>query len=166
MLSTWGITQLAQRATVQCCCTHEHGLLGRLSGQQCSVFCTRNTFASFVPSFCLRFFLSDCLFVCLPVLCPFSLSFQCPRECRAISSRRLLPGDVAVLVPGMATCDMILLRGHCLAEESNLSGEVNNTIIWLDQSIPLCIFFVCAMPLFCMPARIAAELVTVCMACC
>ena len=44
--------------------------------------------------------------------------------CRAISSRRLVPGDVVVVLPGRATCDMALLQGNCLVEESNLSGEV------------------------------------------
>lgn len=41
-----------------------------------------------------------------------------------MSSRRLVPGDVLVLLRGKATCDMVLLRGNCLAEESMLSGEV------------------------------------------
>ncbi len=44
--------------------------------------------------------------------------------CRAISSRRLVPGDVIVVLPGKATCDMVLLQGNCLVEESVLSGEV------------------------------------------
>ena len=43
---------------------------------------------------------------------------------RAASSRRLVPGDVVVVLPGKATCDMVLLRGSCLTEESMLSGEV------------------------------------------
>ncbi|DBA94075.1 TPA: hypothetical protein ACH3X1_001723 [Trebouxia sp. C0004] len=42
---------------------------------------------------------------------------------RAISSHRLLPGDVMVLQPGKALCDMILLQGTCLVTESMLSGE-------------------------------------------
>jgi len=46
------------------------------------------------------------------------------RACRAISSRRLVPGDVIVVLPGKATCDMVLLQGNCLVEESVLSGEV------------------------------------------
>ena len=41
-----------------------------------------------------------------------------------MSSRRLVPGDVVVVLPGKATCDMVLLRGSCLTEESMLSGEV------------------------------------------
>lgn len=45
--------------------------------------------------------------------------------CRATSSRRLVPGDVIVVLPGAATCDLVLLQGTCLVEESNLSGEVN-----------------------------------------
>lgn len=52
------------------------------------------------------------------------LCFQLCLPCRAVSSRRLVPGDVVVLLPGKATCDMVLLRGSCLVEESLLSGEV------------------------------------------
>lgn len=43
---------------------------------------------------------------------------------RVVSSQRLVPGDVIVVLPGTATCDMVLLQGNCLVEESNLSGEV------------------------------------------
>ncbi|KAL0024457.1 hypothetical protein WJX77_006172 [Trebouxia sp. C0004] len=42
---------------------------------------------------------------------------------RATSSKKLVPGDVIVVVPGRATCDLVLLQGTCLVEESNLSGE-------------------------------------------
>ena len=35
-----------------------------------------------------------------------------------------MPGDVVVLLRGKATCDMVLLTGNCLVEESMLSGEV------------------------------------------
>ncbi|KAL0046765.1 hypothetical protein WJX82_009387 [Trebouxia sp. C0006] len=42
---------------------------------------------------------------------------------RAMSSRRLVPGDVIVVLQGRAPCDMVLLRGSCLVEESMLSGE-------------------------------------------
>ncbi|DBA96365.1 TPA: hypothetical protein ACH3X3_002538 [Trebouxia sp. C0006] len=42
---------------------------------------------------------------------------------RAVQSHRLVPGDVLVLLRGKATCDMVLLRGNCLVEESMLSGE-------------------------------------------
>ena len=35
-----------------------------------------------------------------------------------------MPGDVLVLLRGKATCDMVLLQGNCLVEESMLSGEV------------------------------------------
>lgn len=45
--------------------------------------------------------------------------------CRATSSRRLLPGNVVVVLPGKGTCDMVLLCGK--AEESVLSGEVSNS---------------------------------------
>lgn len=41
-----------------------------------------------------------------------------------MSSRRLVPGDVIVVLPGKATCDLVLLQGTCLVEESNLTGEV------------------------------------------
>ena len=44
--------------------------------------------------------------------------------CRPVSSHRLVPGDVVVLLRGKATCDMVLLQGSCLVEESMLSGEV------------------------------------------
>ena len=47
--------------------------------------------------------------------------------CRAVSSRVLVPGDVLVLLPGTTTCDMILLQGNCLVEESSLSGEVGSS---------------------------------------
>ena len=43
---------------------------------------------------------------------------------RAIASNKLVPGDVIVLQPGRAVCDMVLLRGACLVTESMLSGEV------------------------------------------
>ncbi len=43
----------------------------------------------------------------------------------ALSSRRLVPGDVVVLQRGKATCDMVLLRGAGLVEESMMSGEVS-----------------------------------------
>ena len=43
---------------------------------------------------------------------------------RAIASNKLIPGDVIVLQPGRALCDMVLLRGACLVTESMLSGEV------------------------------------------
>lgn len=42
----------------------------------------------------------------------------------ALSSRRLVPGDVVVVQRGKATCDMVLLRGAGLVEESMMSGEV------------------------------------------
>ncbi|KAL0021224.1 hypothetical protein WJX79_004043 [Trebouxia sp. C0005] len=42
---------------------------------------------------------------------------------RAFASHSLVPGDVLVLLRGKASCDMVLLRGSCLVEESMLSGE-------------------------------------------
>ena len=44
--------------------------------------------------------------------------------CRAAASHSLVPGDVLVVLRGKASCDMVLLRGSCLVEESMLSGEV------------------------------------------
>ena len=46
----------------------------------------------------------------------------------ALSSRRLVPGDVVVLQRGKATCDMVLLRGAGLVEESMMSGEASATL--------------------------------------
>lgn len=43
---------------------------------------------------------------------------------RALLAKHLVPGDVVVVQRGKAVCDMVLLRGTCLAEESMLSGEV------------------------------------------
>ena len=43
---------------------------------------------------------------------------------RAAGSHRLVPGDIIVLQRGQATCDLVLLQGSCLVEESMLSGEV------------------------------------------
>ena len=43
---------------------------------------------------------------------------------RAISSHKLVPGDVVVLKSGKALCDMVLLRGTCMVVEATLSGEV------------------------------------------
>lgn len=43
-------------------------------------------------------------------------------------SHRLVPGDVIVVLPGKATCDMVLLRGSCLVEEALLSGEVSYAV--------------------------------------
>ena len=45
---------------------------------------------------------------------------------RAVSSHRLLPGDIMVLRQGKAVCDMVLLQGSCLVMESMLSGEVGH----------------------------------------
>lgn len=54
---------------------------------------------------------------------------HCPGcACRAVSSNWLVPGDVIVVLAGRATCDMVLLQGNCLVEESMLSGEVNRPV--------------------------------------
>lgn len=59
--------------------------------------------------------------------------------CRAVSSRVLVPGDVVVLLPGTTTCDMVLLQGNCLVEESSLSGEVgfSTTALFLQHVMSL-----------------------------
>ena len=75
-----------------------------------------------------------------PLLCTVPHSYAAPVEwrCRAVSSRRLVPGDVLVLLRGKATCDMVLLRGNCLVEESMLSGEVLTPPDWrLDLLTPV-----------------------------
>ena len=43
---------------------------------------------------------------------------------RALLAKQLVPGDVIVVQRGKVVCDMVLLRGTCLVEESMLSGEV------------------------------------------
>ena len=43
---------------------------------------------------------------------------------RAMTARHLVCGDIIVVAPGPAMCDMVLLQGNCLVEESVLSGEV------------------------------------------
>ena len=43
---------------------------------------------------------------------------------RAITSHKLVPGDIVVLQEGTLMCDMVLLRGNCLVEEPMISGEV------------------------------------------
>ena len=43
---------------------------------------------------------------------------------RAMPAWKLVPGDIVVLQRGKATCDLVLLKGSCLVEESMLSGEV------------------------------------------
>jgi len=53
----------------------------------------------------------------------------------ALSSRRLVPGDVVVVQRGKATCDMVLLRGAGLVEESMMSGEVSASLV-VSSSVP------------------------------
>ncbi len=55
---------------------------------------------------------------------------------RAAGSHRLVPGDVVVLQRGQAKCDMVMLRGNCLVEESMLSGEVASSP-WLCHGLHL-----------------------------
>ena len=55
--------------------------------------------------------------------------------CRAVASHRLVSGDVVVLLPGKATCDMVLLRGNCLVEESLLSGEVLSVLLFVCDGL-------------------------------
>ncbi|KAL3140952.1 hypothetical protein ABBQ32_005476 [Trebouxia sp. C0010 RCD-2024] len=44
----------------------------------------------------------------------------------AMKSQHLVPGDVIVVQPGQAVCDMVLLQGNALTEESRLTGQDNN----------------------------------------
>ena len=63
----------------------------------------------------------------MPFACPLYLGLTngpLMLVCRAVSSHRLVPGDVVVVLRGKATCDLVLLQGNCLVEESILSGEV------------------------------------------
>ncbi|DBA88103.1 hypothetical protein WJX79_009270 [Trebouxia sp. C0005] len=46
---------------------------------------------------------------------------------RAASVAQLIPGDVIVVLQGMAFCDMVLLRGNCLVQEAALTGEALQT---------------------------------------
>ena len=43
---------------------------------------------------------------------------------RAMKGSQLVPGDVIVVQPGVAVCDLVLLRGSCLVEDASLTGEV------------------------------------------
>ncbi|KAL0020340.1 hypothetical protein WJX77_012513 [Trebouxia sp. C0004] len=44
---------------------------------------------------------------------------------RALLAKQLVPGDVIVVRKGRAACDMVMLWGKCLVEESMLSGEAS-----------------------------------------
>ena len=59
---------------------------------------------------------------------------------RAASSNKLVPGDVVVVTKGRVTCDMVLLRGSCIAQESMLSGEVGlrTTHSWILAGCVTC----------------------------
>lgn len=58
----------------------------------------------------------------------FRRQFLVPRVTRgyvrAVKASQLVPGDVIVVQPGMAVCDLVLLRGTCLVEDASLTGEV------------------------------------------
>ena len=58
---------------------------------------------------------------------------------RAISSHRLVPGDVVVLQRGKAMFDMVLLRGACLLNKAMLSGEVSSRIAMLANWFKVCV---------------------------
>lgn len=58
---------------------------------------------------------------------------------RAVSSHKLVPGDVVVVQRGKAMCDMVVLQGSCLVVESMLSGEVClHTMLYLLCCAVLC----------------------------
>lgn len=40
----------------------------------------------------------------------------------ALSSADLVPGDVVVVGPGKVACDMLLLTGECVVDETVLTG--------------------------------------------
>ncbi|KAL3153008.1 hypothetical protein ABBQ38_012035 [Trebouxia sp. C0009 RCD-2024] len=44
----------------------------------------------------------------------------------AMNSQQLVPGDVIVVQAGQAVCDMVLLQGNALTEESRLTGQGRN----------------------------------------
>jgi len=71
----------------------------------------------------------------------------CDGWVRAISSHRLLPGDVMVLQPGKALCDMVVLQGTCIVMESMLSGEVsicdNTWLCWAARRVDNFVCGVC-----------------------
>lgn len=46
----------------------------------------------------------------------------------AMKGTQLVPGDVVVLQPGLALCDLVVLRGSCLIEDASLTGEVGHLI--------------------------------------
>lgn len=53
----------------------------------------------------------------------------------AMGAKRLVPGDVIVIQPGVAMCDAVLLRGGALCEQSTLTGEVrHDTDYWTAHS--------------------------------
>lgn len=55
---------------------------------------------------------------------------------RALPAWKLVPGDVVVLQRGKAVCDMVLLNGNCLVEESMLSGEVRLCLCTCRHHLP------------------------------
>jgi len=64
---------------------------------------------------------------------------------RAVSSHRLLPGDV--MQAGKALCDMVVLQGTCIVMESMLSGEVsichNTWLCWAARRVDNFVCGVC-----------------------
>ena len=66
--------------------------------------------------------------------------FVCKGYIRAMWARLLVPGDVIVVQPGAAVCDMVLLQGNALVQESRLTGRVRPPLCGFTQHLyQLCI---------------------------
>ena len=64
---------------------------------------------------------------------------------RALTARHLVCGDIIVVVPGPAMCDMVLLRGNCLVEEFVVSGEVGSFHLQTAILLPSCTYWMLRM---------------------
>ena len=84
---------------------------------------------------------------------------------RAVSSHKLVPGDVIVVQRGKAMADMVLLQGSCLVVESMLSGEVCwNAMLRLLYCAVLCCALLCCAVLCC--AVLCCAVLCCAMLCC